>query len=284
MELKDKVALVTGAGRPNGIGWASALALARAGAHVIVTSYGRKPLSADLDLGSVSQLAHEDRSTEEAIDDLRQLKTEVEALGVRSLAFALDVRGQKDAVRVTAEVVEAFGKVDILFNNAGFAYGAGSILALTQDQIRQSFEINVYGTINMVQAVLPHMPPGGRIINNASVAGLTALSGLPAYSASKFAVVGLTQALALELGPQGILCNSVCPGAIHTHLGEREYDFTAEAMGGTRSDAIAHIEQTIPLGRLGSPSEVADVVRFLAGPASRYISGVALPVAGGQHF
>lgn len=284
MDLSGKVALVTGAGRRDGIGWATAMAMARAGADIIVTSFGRKPLSGALNMGGVAHLAAEDRSDAQASAELEALGAEISALGGRCIVKALDVRDRQEINLVISEAISHFPKIDILFNNAGFAYGAGALQGLTEDQIIQSFEINVYGTINMCRAVLPHMPRDGRIINNASVAGLKALPGLPAYSASKFAVVGLTQALALELGPQGILCNAICPGAIQTHLGEREYAFTAEVMGGTREQAIQHIESGIPLGRLGTASEVADVVVFLASASSRYVTGTAIPVAGGQYF
>jgi NAD(P)-dependent dehydrogenase (short-subunit alcohol dehydrogenase family) len=284
MQLKGKVALVTGAGRRDGIGWASAIALAEQGCDVVVTSYARSPVSSELDLGRVSDLAAETRTTDEAAAELEELAAQIRGMGRKSRAFALDVRDAAAVQSVVDASSTEFGSLDILFNNAGFAYGAGSILDLTEDQLRQSFEINVYGIFNMCRAMLPHMGEGGRIINNASVAGIKALPGLPAYSASKFAVVGLTQALAMELGPLGILCNSICPGAIQTHLGEREYAFTAAVMGGTREQAIQHIIEGIPLGRLGQARDVADVVTFLAGPASRYITGVAVPVAGGQYF
>lgn len=211
---------------------------------------------------------------------------ELRQTGRRVVSRQLDVRDH-DAVDAAVRSVTAdLGRVDILFNNAGVAFGAGPFLSLTQDQWAQSFNVNVMGIVNMCRSVLPVMiaQGGGSIINNSSIAGLCALPGLPAYSASKFAVIGLTQALAIEFGPHQIRVNAICPGSIHTRLGDLEYAFTSEMMGVDVDQAVGHIVGGIPLSRLGTGDDVADVVLFLASDASRYLTGTAIPITGGQEL
>lgn len=285
-QLAGKVALITGAGRADGMGWAAAHALADAGADILVTAYARKPLSQTLDLGSVAELAHEDRSGNDAQADLDRLCAELRAKGVRAEAAPLDIRSPAEAEAAIALARASFGRLDILFNNAGVAFGAGAFTELTDDQWCGSLDVNIRGTANVIRAALPLMieSGGGSIINNASIAGLRALPGLTAYNASKFGVIGLTQSVAMEFGSVGIRCNAICAGAIHTRLGDLEYDFTATMGGMSRDDAIASIIHKIPLGRLGTPHDVAGLVLFLASSASGYITGAAIPITGGQEL
>jgi NAD(P)-dependent dehydrogenase (short-subunit alcohol dehydrogenase family) len=282
MDLDGKTAFVTGAGRKNGMGWAAALRLAEAGANIVVTGYGRKPLGSTLDIGLFGHIAKEYRSEQDARSDLEELGEAIQKLGRTVLVAPLDVRDDAEVRAVATSVAAKFGTIDIIFNNAGFALGAGPLEAITEDQWAASFDVNVMGIVRVCRALIPYTREGGSIINNASVAGLRALPGLPAYSASKFAVIGLTQSMANEFGPRQIRCNAICPGAIHTHLGDLEYAFAAEVNDISIEDATNAVVATIPMGRLGSASDVADVVHFLASDASRYITGAALPVSGGQ--
>jgi NAD(P)-dependent dehydrogenase (short-subunit alcohol dehydrogenase family) len=286
MNLQGKVALITGAGRRDGMGWAAAHALADAGADILVTAYGRKPLTQTLDLGNVAELARENRSAEDASADLRNLCNEIRNKGVNAEYAALDIRSASEAEAAIVLAKSTFGRLDILFNNAGVAFGAGAFQDLTDDQWRGSLEINVLGTANMIKAALPLMieSGGGSIINNASIAGLRALPALPAYNASKFAIIGLTESVAMEFGTAGIRCNAICAGAIQTRLGDLEYDFTAALTGTDRDAAIAGIVAGIPAGRLGTPADVAALVLFLASHSSSYITGAAIPITGGQHL
>ncbi|AXE65263.1 hypothetical protein BBF93_14345 [Hyphomonas sp. CACIAM 19H1] len=285
-ELAGKVALVTGAGRSDGMGWAAAHALADAGADILVTAYARQPLSHTLDLGSVAVLAREERSGDDAQADLGRLCAELRAKGVRAEAAPLDIRSPAEAEAAVALARASFGRLDILFNNAGVAFGAGAFTDLTDDQWSGSLDVNIRGTANVIRAALPLMVEsgGGSIINNASIAGQRALPGLAAYNTSKFGVIGLTQSVAIEFGGFGIRCNAICAGAIRTRLGDLEYDFIATMEGMSRDDAIASIIQKIPLGRLGTPQDVAGLVLFLASAASGYITGAAIPITGGQEL
>lgn len=271
--LAGKVAIVTGAGRPHGIGRATALRLAEHGADVVVTDLCRK-YEGDLEFYGVG-------------DDwnrLRETVVEIEARGVRGRACRVDVTRREDIAACVDEVVAALGGVDILFNNAGTAVGAGPFLTMTQQQWDLSLSVNLSGMFHFCQLVLPGMIErgGGVIVNNASMAGLGAGELMCGYHASKFGVVGFTKAIAAEFGQFGVRCNAICPGFIDTDLGEAEHEFVSQMNGITVEEARGRAAQQIALRRTASPGEVADVVAYLCGPASGYISGVALPIAGGM--
>jgi NAD(P)-dependent dehydrogenase (short-subunit alcohol dehydrogenase family) len=179
---------------------------------------------------------------------------------------------------------QAFGGVDILFNNAGTAIGVGPFLDTPSANWDLSWQVNVKGMVEFCRAVIPKMIErgGGSIINNASMAGLGAEPGYGAYVVTKFAVVGLTKLLAAEFGAQNIRCNATCPGVIGTDMGEEEVTFTAMEKGVSKEEARRLLAEMAALGRAAQPEEVADVVAYLAGPRSGYLTGVALPVAGGM--
>jgi NAD(P)-dependent dehydrogenase (short-subunit alcohol dehydrogenase family) len=273
--LEGKVAIVTGAGRPKGMGRASALKLAEQGAIVVVTDVARerKDLMIEGLLGIGDDLAA-----------LENLVSEIEALGSKGLAMAVDVTSTAQILACVDKTCEAFGGVDILFNNAGTAIGVGSFLDVLSDNWDLSWRVNVKGMIEFCRAVIPKMIErgGGSIINNASMAGLGAEPGYGAYVVTKFAVVGLTKLLAAEFGRQNIRCNATCPGVIRTDMGEEEITFTALKQGVGEEEASRLLDERSALGRSAQPEEVADVVAFLAGPRSAFLTGVALPVAGGM--
>jgi 3-oxoacyl-[acyl-carrier protein] reductase len=271
--LAGKVAVVTGAGRPHGIGRSTALRLAEHGAQVVVTDLCRK-YEGDLAFYGVG-------------DDWNQLQEtvrEIEARGVRGLAYQVDVTRRDEIAACIADVVASLGGIDILFNNAGTAVGVGPFLAMTQQQWELSLSVNVSGMFHCCQLVLPRMIErgGGVIVNNASTAGLGAGESMCGYHASKFAVVGFTKAIAAEFGQCGIRCNAICPGYVDTDLGEMEHEFVALTEGITADQARQRATRQIALRRTCSPDEVADVVAYLCGPGAGYITGVALPIAGGM--
>jgi len=273
--LEGKVAIVTGAGRPKGMGRASALKLAEQGASVVVTDLAqkRKDLSIEGLLGIGDEFA-----------SLEKLVSEIEALGSRGLAMAVDVTDAAQIQACVEKTCEAFGGVDILFNNAGTAIGVGSFLDILSENWDLSWQVNVKGMVEFCRAVIPKMIErgGGSIINNSSMEGLGATAGYGAYSVTKFAVVGLTKLLAAEFGAQNIRCNATCPGAILTDMGEEEITFIAMEQGISEDKARKVFGEMAALGRAAQPEEVADVVAYLAGPRSAYLTGVALPVAGGM--
>jgi len=263
--LDGKVAIVTGAGHPRGMGQAASLRLAEHGAAVVLT---------DLAKGE----------DDDALRGLRKGVRHIEAGGGKAMAMAVDVTRRADIEDCVARTLTAFGGIDILFNNAGTPVGAGAFLDMTDAQWDMSYEVNVRGPALFCRAVIPHMIErgGGSIINNASVAGLGAIPFMAAYTATKFAVVGLTKAIATEFGHHNVRCNAICPGSIKTAMYDLEATHIAERRGITVEEAKRSLDEEGWMKRSAEPGEVADVVAYLAGPASSFITGVALPVAGGM--
>ncbi|MFI5395156.1 MAG: SDR family NAD(P)-dependent oxidoreductase [Candidatus Binatia bacterium] len=271
--LEGKTAIITGAGRPHGIGRSTALRLAEQGANVVVTDLCRK-YEGDLAFYGVG-------------DDWAQLQRvvgEIEARGVRGLACKVDVNHRDQIEACVEETVKRFGAIDILFNNAGTGVGVGPFLAMTQQQWDLSLSVNITGMFHFCQLVIPKMieRSNGVIVNTSSLAGLGAGELMCGYHTTKFAVVGFTKAIAAEFGQFGIRCNAVCPGMVDTDMGADEYEFISQMEGITIAEARQNAAQKIALRRQCSPDEVADVVAYLCGPAAGYLTGVALPVAGGM--
>lgn len=259
--LLNKTAIVTGAGQTKGIGRAIALKLAEQGANLVIT---------DLPTATVG---------------LNELKDELEALGVWGLAIAVDVTRPQQVADCMAQTLERFGSIDILVNNAGIGGGSSNFLELSANDFERAYQINLLGAVHCSQAAIPAMceQGGGAIINTASLCGLGAIPSIPvSYTASKFALVGLTKAIALEFAENNIRCNAVCPGAINTQMRDRLFERIAEEEGISPDQARQNEDATIAIGRGAEPEEVADAVAYLAGPAASYITGVALPVAGGM--
>lgn len=257
LDLKNQTAIVTGAGKRNGIGYAAARCLAEAGAKVLLT---------DL------------TPTKEAARELDELAAEV---GKDCAATALDVTNKKSIAAAVDHAMNRWGRIDVVFNNAGTPVG-GSFLGLDDDAWNLSYRINVKGTVDVCKAVLPVMrkQKRGVIVNNASLAGLGGVAGLSAYSATKFAVVGLTKCLAAEFGREGIRCNAVCPGMVWTDMGRLEVELM-KLPDQTFEEAKRALAEQVPTGRWADPREIGAVVVFLASEKASYINGVALPVAGG---
>ena len=248
--LEDRVMLVTGA--TSGIGAATAVAAAAAGAKVML-------IGRDGDKASAVLRRIEDDGGEGAI-----------VLGDVSRSAFCD-----DAVSRT---VSTYGRLDVLANIAGTMW-RGNALDTSDEAWQQVMGTNVDGTFFMARAAIPSMREngGGAIINLASTVGLVGTAGMPAYCASKGAVVNLTRALALDHATEGIRVNAVCPGAVDTpmlvsgHVGA----------GNSPEEVLARNRAGIPQGRIPSPEEIARVILFLAGDESRHITGAAISVDGG---
>jgi NAD(P)-dependent dehydrogenase (short-subunit alcohol dehydrogenase family) len=215
---------------------------------------------------------------------LEGLVSEIEALGSKGLAMAVDVTDAGQIQACVDKTCEAFGGIDILFNNAGTGVGVGPFLDTPSENWDLSWQVNVKGMVDFCKAVIPKMIErgGGSIVNNASMAGLGAAPGYGAYCVTKFGVVGLTKLIAAEFGRQNIRCNATCPGNILTDMGEEEIKFISMEQGISEEEARHIFGEVAALGRAGQPEEVADVVLYLAGPRSGFLTGVALPVAGGM--
>lgn len=242
MKLKDKVALVTGAGQ--GIGRGIALALAREGAKVVVS---------------------------DITDKAKEVAKEIESFGSEALAVKADVRNSKETKEMVKTAIDKFGRIDILVNNAGI-YPFKSLVDMEEEDWDKVLGVNLKGVFNCTKAVLPKMieQKSGVIINISSIAGaVVGYSNLAHYSASKAGMVGFTKAAALELAQYGIRVNAIAPGAIETP--------GTKVLG----EALKQVEQTVPLKRVGQPEDIANLVVFLASEASSYITGQLIIADGG---
>lgn len=259
--LTGKKAIVTGAGHAQGIGHAVALKLAREGADVAV-----------VDLAS-------------AAEGLGEVVAEMSKLGRRGLAVTADIRVPSEVEAAAQSAREELGGIDILVNNAGVGIGSAEFLEVSEEDWMLTLEVNLLGAMRFMRAVIPGMceKQSGAIVNVASLCGLRNIPLTPPpYTASKFALVGLTKAIASEFGAQGIRCNAVCPGSVDTQLRAKVLDLISGGSDMTTAEADAEERATIALGRPADPEEIAEAVAFLAGPAGSYLTGAALPVDGGM--
>ena len=199
-----------------------------------------------------------------------------------------DVTKSDQVDALVAQTVERFGKLDAFVNNAGLALGMVPLVELDDVTFIRNLEVMAMGTFYGMRAAGRQMlaqQGGGRIINIASQAGKTGWPLLTAYSAAKFAVVGMTQSAALELGPSGITVNAICPGTVDTPLLEISggpIDVAARARGITHEEARRRQERLIPLRRFAQPDDIADAAVFLASAQASFINGEALNVTGGE--
>lgn len=261
--LKDKVIIITGASSLKGIGFASAKILAKKGAKVIITDLLDK---------------------KNGIEHLKERAYEIKSnYNVYCDYYAVDVTKNKDINNCVTNVLNKHKKIDALFNNAGTPIGAGNFLELEQEAWTISNKVHIEGTMNFCKAVIPIMKKnrGGSIINNSSLAGIGAISGLSAYCASKFGVVGLTKSLAAEFGEYNIRVNAICPGMIRTDMGNHEIEFYMKRENISFKEAEKMLCKDVAMKRWANPAEVAKVVCFLVSEYSSYVSGVALPISGG---
>ncbi len=257
MDLEGKSAIITGSGQ--GIGRGIALSLARHGADVMVC---------DLNLEAAVNTAKE-----------------IQALGRKALPFQMDVTKEDDAKKMAQEAEKFFGKIDLLYNNAG-TISMCEIQDLTVEAWDRIFEVNCKGVFLCAKSVIPYMKKGGggRIINTASQAGKTGLPLLTHYCATKAAVILFTKGLALELAPHNILVNSICPGSVMTDMTVKESEWASQMTGEASQDILKKWENAIPLRRYAEPDDIANVAVFLASDYSSYMTGQAINVSGGQEM
>jgi 3-oxoacyl-[acyl-carrier protein] reductase len=269
--LEGKTAIVTGAGRSRGIGRAAARELARRGAAVVVTDLARRV--EETDMFGIPTVAEGTSGLEEAV-------AEIAGFGGRALAVSCDVTNSDEVGAAVERTVDEFGGVDIVFNNAGTPVGAKPFFELTDRDWKLSWDVNVMGMVHFSRAVVPLMREQGRgsIINNSSLAGVRGFDAFAGYNATKFAVVGLTKALAMEFGPDGIRVNAICPGDIDTQMA----DLAIELSEATGTDYGQEMPDWYALRRRGSADEVGRVVAWLASDDSSYVTGEEIRIDGGN--
>jgi len=245
MSLSERVAIVTGGGR--GIGRAIALRLAEAGANIVVNDIG-------------------DAAPVEAV--IREIK----AMGRQALPVLADVSSSSEVERLVAEAMAAYGRIDILVNNAGIAQDQ-LLLRMTEEEWDRVLAVDLKSVFLCTRAVLKHMVKQrwGRIISLSSVVGIVGNAGQANYAAAKAGIIGFTRTIAKEVASRGITVNAIAPGFIDTGMTQ-----------GLKEEWREELKKRIPLGRLGSPRDVAEAVAFLTSEEAGYITGQVLGVDGGM--
>lgn len=244
MKLQGKVAIVTGGA--NGIGWETVKLFTHEGAKVAVADY----------------------QVQEAEAKIKTLSSDYEG---KVIAFQVDVTNRRSVDEMVQAVIDTFGRIDILINNAGITKDA-MLSKMTTENFQRVLEVNLNGVFHCTQAVLPHLLANGsgRIINTSSVSGVYGNVGQTNYAASKSALIGMTKTWGKELGRKGITVNAVAPGFIQTSMVES-----------VPEKVLDQLKQTIPLQRLGKPEDIANAYLYLASDEANYVNGTVLHVDGG---
>ena len=271
-----RVVVVTGGARRGGIGRAVTEAFLRLGDAVVLSDIGTAlPSHPDYPVAAPDSLT-------EGAADLRSLG--------ELLTAACDVTDERQVIRLFDIAEAAYGTVDVLVNCAGLAIGLTPVTQLALADWEVNLDVMATGAFLCAREAARRMETdrrGGRIITIASQAGKTGMPHLAAYCAAKFAVIGLTQSMAAELGDKGITVNAICPGTVDTPLLEVEggvYEVFARAAGRTQDDYRRRLERRIPMRRLGRPEDIAAAAVYLASAGASFVTGEALNVTGGEEM
>ena len=255
MRLSKKVAVVTGGSK--GIGKAISLRLAREGADIVIADINSK--------------------------EAEKTATKIQKIWSPCLAIKTDVIRSDDVDKMVEQVIKKFGRIDILVNNAGISSMA-PMVDLKERDWDANMSVNAKGVFLCSKAVAKHIIQKklGKIVNNASLAAKRGARFLAHYSASKFAVLGLTYTMAIELAPYNITVNAVCPGIVETDMIRREWKWEGDIRGMTPDEVRNEVLGEILLGRLCQPEDVAGAVAFLASKDADYLTGQSINVNGGM--
>jgi len=272
--LQGKVVVCTGSGRREGLGEGILQRFASEGCRLVVTDLGQADRGLGEDnIGSTAEM-------EEVAEALR-------AQGVEVITVPCDVRKQEQVEALVARTVEAFGRLDVMVNNAGVGYIMQPISEVSLADWQLVMDVNLTGAFLTTQAAAAQMRKqgdGGRIINIASQAAKTGFPHMAPYVASKHGMIGLTRTSAIDLAADGITVNAVCPNHVTTGLGAKQSEYFANYRGMSVDDYRAGLRARIPLGRVGLPGDTAAAVAFLASDDAAFITGEALNVSGGEEM
>lgn len=271
-DLKGKTALVIGAGKKDGIGYAIAEKLASCGTNIIIADLGELVSEkTDVPTGTTDEMTNISKYLEETF-------------GIQTMAVDVDVTKTKSINQMVEKIKAHFKSIDILCNNAGASFG---VPAATHEYDENAWiktvDLNLHGVFRVTKAVVPMMlEKGGSIINTSSKAAKTPPLFNGAYAVSKAGVSMLTKVLATELAGSNIRANAICPGVIESGLTDWRFDLEAQFFKTTSEERMQEMCKTIPLARLGTPADVGSLVAFLASNESSYITGQAINITGGQ--
>lgn len=271
-DLKGKVVLITGSGKKSGIGYAMARKFAEFGSHIIIADYGNaEDFHADMETGTM--------------DEMKLIQKELaDKFKVKTLAVNVDVTSSDTIEAMMIRIGNHFKRIDILCNNAGATFGVpNGIHTYDETAWMKTIDVNLNGVFRVSKAVVPMMQEnGGSIINTASRAGKVPALFNGAYAVSKAGVIMLTKVMAKELAGLNIRVNAICPGQIMTDLEKWRFKLEAQFLNTTVEEQERKMCESIPLGRIGSTDEVANMTAFLASDASSYVTGQAINICGGQ--
>jgi NAD(P)-dependent dehydrogenase (short-subunit alcohol dehydrogenase family) len=271
-DLKGKTAIVTGSGKKTGIGYGIAEKLASCGCHVIIADLGKVPSPAE----------PLKTATSEEMDAIAAELAKKH--GVKTLAVAVDITDNNAIDAMVTAIKGSFDHIDILCNNAGASFGVpNTVLDYDEAAWIKTIDVNLFSVFRLSRAVIPMMMgKPAAIINTASRAGKVPPIFNSAYAVAKAGVIMLTKTMAKELGGSGIRVNAICPGQIATDLEKWRFGLEASFFGTTIEGRQQEMCKTIPMGYIGLPRDAADLTVFLASDASRYITGQAINIDGGQ--
>lgn len=279
-DLEGKVAVVTGAGRRGGLGAGIARKLAEDGVRIVLHDLGeaRGAMAPDHGVGKLTEL-------EAVAEELRAIHPDI-------VTYTADMRVESEVEALIGHAVERFGKLDILVNNAGVGFLFGPFVDQTQEMWDTVLDVNLRGAFFAMKYAVRQMErqelqPGwgrGRIVSIGSRGSKSGSALTSSYIASKHGLVGLTRSVAIELGPQQITVNMVCPNHVTTGLGAWQNDYMAKMRGQSVEEYLEAMRGRIPLGRVGDVEDTANACAFLCSGQARYITGEAMNVSGGEEM
>jgi NAD(P)-dependent dehydrogenase (short-subunit alcohol dehydrogenase family) len=274
-DLAGKVAIVTGSGRAKGLGVAMARRLAAEGCRVVLSDIGTAR-GAEIPADAIGSNA-----------ELERIVGDIRAAGGEAIGVTCDVLEERQVEALVARAVQQYGRLDVMVNNAGIGYLMKPIVEMSQSEWDAVLGVNLRGVFFGIKYAAKQMIAqggGGRIINIGSQASKSGFPFAAPYVSSKHGVVGLTRTAAIELGPQRITVNTICPNHVTTGLGDWQNKFFSAATGRSEEKYLADMKARIPLGRPGLQEDIAKACAFLASGEADYITGEAMNVSGGEEY